>query len=88
MEPIWQVKPALNPDFAWEPMPDGCLVYRTESGQVLTLNPAAELILSYCDGTATVRGIFDEISAEIPMPEAEFLAAISQFLKENAVVVA
>ena len=48
----------------------GCLVYQTDSGRVLTLNPAADLILSYCDGTATVRGIYSEITAEIPMTRA------------------
>jgi hypothetical protein len=83
MEKIWRLKPTLNPEFDWEPMPDGCLVYQTNSGRVITLNPAAELILSYCDGTATTREIYAEICAEIPMTETDFLAGFSHLLKET-----
>ena len=84
MEPIWETKPSLNPEFGWEPMPDGCLVFRAETGQVLTLNPAAELILTYCDGTMTVRDIFTEITSELAMPEPEFLATVARMVEEKA----
>jgi len=69
-------------------MPDGCLVFRTDSGQVLTLNPAAELILTYCDGAMTVAEIFREITTDLPMPEADFLAAIDKLAKEQALSLA
>jgi hypothetical protein len=88
MEPNWQRKPALNPAFSWEPMPDGCLVYRTDSGQVLTLNPAAELILTYCDGSMTLAEIFRDITTDLAMPETDFLAAIEKLVAEQALTMA
>ncbi len=80
------MKPQLNEAFDWEPMPDGCLLFSQETGQVLTVNPTAELILSFCDGELTVDEIYDQISQDIELPRESFEETIGRFIEEKVLL--
>ena len=64
-------KPQLNETFEWEPMPDGCLLFSQETGQVLSVNPTAELILSFCDGENSIEEIYDNVTQTLSLPCAK-----------------
>ncbi len=83
---IPDLKPKLNEAFGWEPVPDGCLIYSLDSTQMLTLNPMAELILTYCDGSTSLPQIFQELRAEATLDEAEFVQTIETLLKEKVLI--
>ena len=87
MNELGKFKPTLNEKFAWEPMPDGCILYCQESGQILTLNPAAELMLSYCDGTATLEEICSEVTQESELSQDDFWTTVARCLEEKVLVV-
>jgi len=78
-----EAKLKLNADFVWEPMPDGCILYCQATGQIVTVNPAAELILTYCDGTASLQEIYDKVLEDVFLPPAEFQAAVQKLLHEK-----
>lgn len=76
----------LNETFVWEPMPDGCILYCQTSGQILTINPTAELILTYCDGETTLQGIYQAVNEDAPMDEASFQSAVQKLIEENVLI--
>jgi hypothetical protein len=86
MNELAELKPSLNEKFIWEPLPDGCILYCQESGRILTLNPAAELILSYCDGALTLGEICALIAPEAALAQEAFWAAVTECLKEQVLV--
>jgi hypothetical protein len=90
MKNLLELKPSLNENFGWEPMPDGSVVYSFDSSQIITLNPIAELILSFCDGESTVQVILQNVRTELEDPdlsEETFLKAIDELLKQNVLLV-
>ena len=81
-----QMKPQLNQSFDWEPMPDGCLLFSQETGQVLTVNPTAELILSFCDGENSLDQIYGDITKDLELPRESFLETIDRFISEKVLL--
>jgi hypothetical protein len=86
MNELAELAPTLNATFVWEPLPDGCILYCQESGRILTLNPTAELILSYCDGATTLSEIFTLLAEETALGPDAFWSAVKQCLEEQVLV--
>jgi|GEM_PF-2129688 len=90
MKQLLELKPFLNENFGWEPMPDGSVVYSFDSSQIITLNPVAELILSFCDGETTVRSVIDSVREELgsgtETSEELFLKAIDELIQQNVLL--
>ncbi len=86
MDNVLELKPRLNNKFIWEPMPDGCLLWCEESGQILILNPMAELILTYCDGETRLLEISANLAEEVPITQELFLKSIRRFLAEKVLL--
>ncbi len=80
------MKPQLNDAFDWEPMPDGCLLFSQETGQVLTVNPTAELILSFCDGEHSLEDIYQDISRDVEIPKESFQETVERFIAEKVIL--
>lgn len=76
----------LNEEFVWEPMPDGCILYRQSSGQIMTVNPAAELILTYCDGDTPLKDVYQSVSTDVELTEPAFLEAVQKLMDENVLL--
>ena len=85
-EEPFQLKPKVNEKFDYEPMPDGCLLYHQENGRILTVNPTAELILSYCDGSKTLEEVYQQVEPDAGIPRDVFLQAIEEFLNEQVLI--
>lgn len=81
-----QMKPRLNETFDWEPMPDGCILFSQETGQVLTVNPTAELILTFCDGEHSLDEIYKDLCQDVEMPRDTFIETVERFVKEEVLV--
>jgi len=81
-----ETKFKLNETFVWEPMPDGCILYCQTSGQILTINPTAELILTYCDGETPLQTIYQSVIEDAPLTEAEFQTAVQKLIEENVLL--
>lgn len=76
----------LNEGFVWEPMNDGCILYCQSTGQIITVNPTAELILTYCDGEMSLEQIFLAVNEDAPMDRAAFESSVSKFLDEKVLI--
>ncbi len=76
----------INDRFAWEPVADGCFVYSTEVGQVMTLNAAAELALSYFDGESSLEKIYQELSENADWERKDFLELVDSLVKEKVLL--
>jgi hypothetical protein len=76
----------LNEAFVWEPMPDGCILYCQTSGQILTINPTAELILTYCDGETSLQTVYQSVIEDAPLTEAEFQSAVQKLIEEKVLL--
>lgn len=87
MNDLQNLKPRLNEAYDYEPMPDGSLLYDQESGRIVTINPVAELILSFCDGETTIDEVFDKVSEEYEIPRDAYCDTVHQFLEEKVLVV-
>ncbi|MEW6302154.1 MAG: PqqD family peptide modification chaperone [Verrucomicrobiota bacterium] len=86
MNDLLDAKLSLNEQFVWEPMPDGCILYCQDSGQIITLNPTAELILSYCDGATSLREVYHAMTQETPIAEDVFFSTVQRFLDEKVLL--
>lgn len=75
--------PRLNEEFSWEPLDDGCIIYSTQTTQVITLNALAELTLSYCDGESPLHAIYQSVNTESPLPESDFENLINQLVEQK-----
>jgi len=73
----------LNESFVWEPMPDGCILYSQTSGQIITVNPTAELILTYCDGETTLQQVFQSVIEDAPLEPSVFQTAVEKLIEEK-----
>ena len=76
----------LNESFVWEPMPDGCILYSQTSGQIITVNPTAELILTYCDGETTLQQVFQNVTEDAPLEPSAFQAAVDKLIEEKVLL--
>jgi len=76
----------LNEGFVWEPMNDGCILYCQATGQILTVNPTAELILTYCDGELSLGEVFQAVTQDAPMDEQVFQDSVTKFLAEKVLI--
>ena len=80
------LKYKLNEEFVWEPMPDGSILYAQSSGQIITVNPVTELILSFCDGETTLPQIFATILEDVPIEQSSFDEAIQKLIAEKVLL--
>lgn len=58
-------RPTITDRFFWEPLPDGCLLFEEATGELITLNGPAELILSHCDGEHSIGDLQRMVEAEL-----------------------
>ena len=76
----------LNERFTWEPMPDGCILYCQDSGQIMTLSPVVELILTYCDGETPIRTVFESVLQDAELSEESFCKTVDQLVSEKVLL--
>lgn len=63
---VWsKSRPTITDRFSWEPLPDGCLLFEEATGELLTLNGPAELILSHCDGEHSIEELRRIVEVEL-----------------------
>ena len=86
MNDLLELKPLLNDQFDWEPMPDGCLLYCAETGQILAVNPLAELILTCCDGATPLEQVYAQFAAEMPVTREVFFETVQKFITEKVLL--
>jgi hypothetical protein len=83
---LLRLKPSLNEEWGWEPVEDGCMVYSLDSTTIMTLNAAAELVLSYCDGSRTVAELYAVAREEAGIAEHAFFELMERLFKERVVI--
>ncbi len=71
--------------FAWEPIPDGCLLFEESTGKLLTLNPAAEAVLAHCDGELTGAAISRILETDFEIPTAETRSLLERLRAEGVI---
>ena len=76
----------LNDQFTWEPMPDGSILYCQASGQIMTINPITELILSYCDGQTSIGEVLKAVKEDADLSEQEFETAVEKLVAEKVLL--
>lgn len=81
-----ETKWKLNERFVWEPMGDGCILYCQASGQILTVNPTAELILSYCDGEKSLEAVYQAVTEDTPLEQPAFQEAVQKLIDEQVLL--
>lgn len=71
--------------FSWEPIPDGCLLFEESTGKLLTLNPAAEAVLSHCDGELTGAEIGRVLESDFDIPAMETHGLLQRLCAEGVI---
>ena len=71
--------------FSWEPIPDGCLLFEESTGKLLTLNPAAEAVLSHCDGELTGAEIGRVLESDFDIPATETRSLLQRLSAEGVI---
>lgn len=77
--------PRVTDRFLWEPLPDGCLLYEQSTGELLTLNDPAELILSHCDGEHSVQELCRRMKSEFELVPSTTLNLIDQLFTAGVI---
>lgn len=72
--------------FAWEPIPEGCLLFEEGTGKLLTLNPAAEAVLAHCDGELTGGEISRVLESDFDIPTAETRSLLQRLSTEGVIL--
>ncbi len=78
MPPDPATPPLVRTGFLFEPLDDGCLLYEPTSGKMVTLNHAAEAVLSLCTGEFTPLQIEALAAQEFALSPAETALALQQ----------
>lgn len=76
----------LNESFVWEPMPDGCILYSQSSGQIITLNPVTELMLSFFDGETSLDQVYTALQEDAPMDQSVFGDTVDKLMAEKVLL--
>lgn len=82
----WDQPLQLNDAFHWEPLPDGCMLYRRETGQIVTLNLVAELIFNLWESAGTPRTILEQLRETTPCDDATFQTTVERLLQETVLL--
>lgn len=77
--------PQVRDGFLWEPIPDGCLIFEEGTGKLVTLNAAAEMVLTYCVGEMTVAEICRTVEEECQIPEEKTRAVIESLVDQGII---
>ena len=78
--------PVVSDGFLWEPIPDGCLLFEEATGKLITLNAAAEAVLTYCDNEHTVAEICRSVEEDLQIPANEARSVLNQLLELGAIL--
>lgn len=76
------MKPKIRDDLAVVELDGEAVIYDEQSEDLHHLNPTATIILSLCDGRATVKDLAAEISQTFSVPGDEVELQIRQLLRE------
>lgn len=75
----------IGEGFAWESIPDGCLLYEERTGKLITMNPIAEAVLTHCDGELTGAEIGQILERDFEIPPAETRRLLAQLHAEGVI---
>lgn len=75
----------VGSQFSWEPIPDGCLLFEESTGKLLTLNPAAEAVLTHCDGELTGAEISRVLECDFDIPATETHSLLTRLCAEGVI---
>jgi hypothetical protein len=75
--------PVLKEGFLFEPIPEGCMLFEESTGKLVTLNEAAEAVLTYCDSEHTVADICREVSQELQISQRDVRGALQELLAQG-----
>lgn len=78
--------PEVRPGFLWEPVPDGCLLFEESTGKLLTLNAAAEIVLTHADGQLTVIEICATLEHDFQIPAPETRSLLQRLMDEGVLL--
>jgi hypothetical protein len=77
--------PSVRESFAWEPIPDGCILYEESTGKMITLNATAEAVLTHCFGEMTVDEICRKIEGEFQITREEAESVLKRLQGEGVI---
>lgn len=69
--------PKIRDGFLFEETEDGAVLYESSTGKVITLDRAADLILSHCADGLSVKEITEKITSEFSMSREEVLQGLA-----------
>jgi hypothetical protein len=69
--------PEIRDGFLFEETEDGAMLYESSTGKVITLDRAADLILSHCADGLSVKEITEKITSEFSMGRDEVLQGLT-----------
>ena len=75
----------IRDGFLWEAIDDGCLLYHSDSGAMLTLNAAAEVVLAHCTGEFSVDEMLTVVQREFGITHEEALKALESLRTQGVV---
>lgn len=78
--------PVLKEGFLFEPIPEGCLLLEEATGNLITLNSAAEAVLTYCDNALSVAEICRIVEEEWQVPRDEVRQAIARLMELGVLI--
>ncbi len=75
----------IKDGFQWESLDEGCLLYHEQSGNMITLNAAAEIVLSHCTGEFPLEGLLRLLQQEFGMPPEAAQTALRELEAQGVV---
>lgn len=75
----------IREGFLWEDIEEGCLLYHSGSGAMLTLNAGAEVVLAHCTGEFSVDEMLAVVHRDFGIAADEALKALDT-LRTHGVV--
>lgn len=83
------IEPAAVPElvdgFLWEELDDGCVLYHEATGRMVTLNGAAEAVLSCCGGGVTAEDVLRRAEGEFGLGGDDCMAGLRLLVKEGVI---
>lgn len=77
--------PELMEGFLWEELDDGCVLYHEATGRMVTLNGAAEAVLSCCGGGMVAADVLRRVEEEFGLSGDDSLAGLRMLVREGVI---
>lgn len=76
------IKPKIRADLALVELDGEAVIYNDDDGSLHHLNPTATIVLSCCDGTATIKQFSTELAEAFSVPADEIERQVRALLRD------